>query len=127
MKKLALLATLIFALAINVTATPKNDLDQLAKETKAKTEAMKNYNNALKDEVKAKKEVTKAQQKVEKANKEIDKARQKVKDAEKKAENARNDYNKAVEKAQKAEQKTIEMKKVIDKMDGIILNDGYNH
>ena len=37
------------------------------------------------------------------------------------------DYNKAVDKVKKAEQKTLEAKQVIDKMDGIILNDGYNH
>ena len=35
-------------------------------------------------------------------------------------------WYKAVEKAKKAEQKTLEMKQVIDKMEGIIVNDGHN-
>ena len=36
------------------------------------------------------------------------------------------DYDNAVNKAKEAEQKTIEAKRVIDQMDGIIVNDGYN-
>ena len=146
MKKLALLAAMVFAFAVGANAmSPDDNLTQLSKDTKAKTEAMKKYNDALKDEVKAKKEAAgfvgkvkqwvfeKAQKKINDADKNFEKAQQKVKDAEnkvkdaqKKAENARNDYNKAVEKAKKAEQKTLEMKQAIDKMDGIILNDGYN-
>ena len=49
-----------------------------------------------------------------------------MKDAEKKAENARKDYENKADKLNKAKQKTIETKKVIDQMDGIIVNDGYN-
>ena len=42
MKKLALLAAMVFAFAVGANAmTPKDNLDQLSKETKAKTEAMK--------------------------------------------------------------------------------------
>jgi len=81
MKKLALLAAMIFALGIGANAAPK-DIDQLAKETKAKTEAMKKYNDAVKDEAKAVKEVDKAQKKAQDATKDIDKARSKVKEAE---------------------------------------------
>ena len=65
MKKLALLAAMVFAFAVGANAmSPDDNLTQLSKDTKAKTEAMKKYNDALKDEVKAKKDVEKAQKKI---------------------------------------------------------------
>ncbi len=130
MKKLALLAAMIFALSMSATAmpalTPDDNLNQLSQQTQAKTEAMKKYNEALKKEAKAKKDVEKAAKKVQDAERDLEKARQKVRDAEKKVEKARKDYDNAVNKAKEAEQKTIEAKRVIDQMDGIIVNDGYN-
>ena len=62
-----------------------------------------------------------------KARSKVKEAENKVKDAEKKAENARSNYDKAVDKLNKAKQKTIEAKQVLDRMEGIIVNDGYNH
>lgn len=60
MKKLALLATFALAMTINFSAVattsvaPDDDnITQVANETKAKAEAMKKYEKALKEEAKA--------------------------------------------------------------------------
>ena len=67
MKKLALLAAVVMAMSINASATP--DLNDVSKESKAKSELYKKHSEAVKDLDKARKEEAKAEKKIADADK----------------------------------------------------------